>query len=142
MNPSTQLIVQIINRYDLALRNVYEQSSREAAHVEEALQQVAFIKQQLRQRGMLLEAVRTLASLSPKEIRWNSLTFSQGEGVVLKGTSTELPKVYEFVASLDSTPLFDHVEAKRTVKRKSGEDSLTDFDITCPIVTTTPSPSP
>jgi len=120
-------------RYDQTLRTVYKERAQEAASVEEALRQMEFVKGRLRQRGQLLEAAETLAKLTPPDIRWESMSFTNGEAMVLKGTSSELPKVYEFVASLDSSPLFEHVEAKRVTKRKSGEESLTDFEITCPL---------
>ena len=64
------------------------------------------------------------------------MTFTQGEAVVLKGSSDELPKIYEFIAGLNSAPFFRQVEAPRRIaKRKSGDKNLTDFEINCPLIT-------
>ena len=82
----------------------------------------------------------TLAKRSPPGIQWQSLTYTQNEQVVLKGASEALPKIYEFVASLDSLPLFGQVEAKRVAKRKSDERDVTDFEISCPFARAKASP--
>ena len=46
---------------------------------------------------------------------------------------TNFEKVYEFVASLDTLPLFGQVEARRVTRRKAEEGSVTDFEIHCPL---------
>ena len=122
-------------RYYEQLRRLDQEHSQEAARVEEALRQIAFVKTQLRRRGQLLEAVKTLAVASPPTITWQSLTFTSGEGASLKGTSAALPTIYEFVAAITDTPFFGQVETKRVAKRKVGEQDVTDFEIHCPLVT-------
>jgi Tfp pilus assembly PilM family ATPase len=118
-------------RYYTVLQRTYQERTQETARVTEALEQIEFVKRRLRQRGQLLEAVNELAKLSPPGIQWESLAFTQGETVVLKGVSAVLPKVYEFVASLEAVPLFRQVEAKRVSKRKAGGADVTDFEIHC-----------
>lgn len=120
-------------RYYEALRSLYQQTTQEAATVEEGLRQLEFVKERLRHRGELLDAVSALAKFSAEGIKWDSLTFTEGEGLLLKGTSVELPKVYEVVAGLDGDPLFGQVEARRVSKRKAGEQDVADFEITCPL---------
>ncbi len=127
-------------RYYTILRRLYETSSQEALQVEEALRQLGFVKQRVRQRGQLLEAVDTLARSSPEQIRWVALNYTRGGEIVLKGASQELPKVYEFVASVDNSPLFGQVEAKRVAKRKSGDSDVTDFEVSCPFPTAKAAP--
>ncbi len=121
-------------RYYQKLRIVYQKSAKETARVEEALAQLEFVKERLRLRAQLLDAVDTLAQHSPPEIKWESLSFAQGEELLLKGVSEQLPKVYEFVASLGESPLFGQVEAKRVAKGKSGEQDVTAFEISCPLI--------
>jgi len=120
-------------RYYAMLSRVYRQSEVEAVSVQEALQQLEFIKRRFQRRGELLGAVETLARLSPEGIRWTTLTYLADQGLTLKGTSEVLPKVYEFVASLDGTHLLGRVEPKRVAKRKSGDADVTDFEINCPL---------
>ena len=119
--------------YYETLRGITRQTSRRAAGVEEALQQLAFVKGRLQSRGRLLELVNTLAVHSPDGVQWDSLTFTKGDGLALKGVSEELPRVYEFVAGLDGEPAFGQVEARRVAKGKAGEQDVTTFEIACPL---------
>jgi Tfp pilus assembly PilM family ATPase len=125
---------QNAQRYYTGLRVLYQQSAQQAGQVEAALAQIALVKARFHSRGQLLEALETLATLSPPDIQWTSLTFTQDEVLVLKGTSGQLPKIYEFVAALESSPLFGQVEARRVIKRKSEGKEVNDFEISCPLV--------
>lgn len=120
------------HRYYEALRQVYALSAPQALKVEEALQQMEFVKARMHRRGRLLDAVAAMAKFSPPGVGWTGLTMTD-EGVILKGTSVELPKIYEFIAALNSVPLFSDVEERRVSKRKSQdqEQDLTDFEIYC-----------
>jgi hypothetical protein len=118
-------------RYYAALRGLYEQTEARALRVEESLVQLELVKERLRLRGHLLEAVDTLTKLSPPEIRWTSLTFNPVEGTVLKGTSGALPTIYEFVASLEDSPVFGRVEARRVIKRSLEGKEVNDFEVAC-----------
>jgi Tfp pilus assembly PilM family ATPase len=118
-------------RYYTALRGLYEQTEARALHVEQALIELGLVRERLRLRGHLLEAVDTLTQLSPSEIRWTSLTFNPVEGTVLKGTSDALPTIYEFVDSLSNAPVFGRVEARRVIKRSVEGKEVSDFEIAC-----------
>ena len=124
--------VQKEHRYYEALKKVYSDSAAEARDLEAAIQEIEFVETRLHNRGHLLGTVNTLSRLSSADIQWKTLTFTEGEGVLLKGASSALPKIYEFVAALDGSPLFGQVEAKRVAKRKSGDWDVTDFEVTCP----------
>lgn len=122
-------------RYFTKLSALYEVITPQAGEVEASLQQLVFIEEQLRRRSTLLKAIDTLASLSPTEVQWNSLSFTQGGAIVLSGTAEQLPRVYEFSGSVGSSPLFGLVEAKRVATRKTGEKDVTDFELHCPLAT-------
>jgi Tfp pilus assembly PilM family ATPase len=120
-------------RYYDTLDRMHRQSAAQAAEVEEALQQLEFGKARIRRRGQLLEAVAALADLSPDGIAWESLVFSHGEELILRGASETLPRIYEFVAALEGLPFFEVVEAKRVSKRKAGTGArdITEFEVAC-----------
>jgi len=121
-------------RYYKTLKALQATTSQDALAVEEALGQLAFVKERLYQHAQLLDVVETLATASPPEIQWESLAFTQGAEAVLKGTSAQLPNIYEFVASLDGSPLFGQVETKRVARGKGGGgEDLTVFEISCPL---------
>ena len=119
-------------RYYQALRQQHERSAQDVRQTQEAMQRVAFVEQRLRDRGELFAVSEVLAVSSPPDIRWEALTFVRGDAVVLKGVSEQLPKIYEFVADLNASPLFTQVEERRVAKRQSeGEAHLTDFEVSC-----------
>jgi Tfp pilus assembly PilM family ATPase len=121
-------------RYFHALRTVHQSMGAEAAVVQGALEQLIFVEDQLRRRGLLLKAIDTLAKLSPPEIQWNTLAYTAGEAVVLSGTADALPKVYEFSGSVGNSPLFQEVETRRVAKRQlDDERDVTDFELRCPL---------
>jgi hypothetical protein len=128
-------------RYYRMLRQLYDKTAPEAQLVEEALQDVVFVEEGLRQQGQLLKAVDAMAKLSPPEITWNALTYTRGETVVLSGTAEALPKVYEFSGGLASSAVFGAVEPRRMSKRKSGERDVTDFELRCPLLSAKATPS-
>ena len=122
-------------RYYETLRGVYSRNAPQALKVEEALRQMEFIKERLHRRGRLLDSTAAMAKVTPAGVDWSGLTFSQEDGLILKGTSVELPKIYEFIAALNNTSLFGNVEERRVAKRKSGDRDVTDFEISCPFPT-------
>jgi len=127
-------------RYYRMLRQLYDQTAPEAQLVEEALQEVVFVEEGLRQQGQLLKTVETMSTLSPPEIQWNAFTYTRGETVVLNGTAETLPKIYEFSGGLASSAVFGAVEPRRVSKRKSGDQDVTDFEMRCPLVSAKAAP--
>ena len=127
-------------RYYRMLRQLYERTAPEAQTVEDALQEVVFVEEGLRQQDQLLKAVDSLAKLSPPEIRWNSLAYTKGDMLILNGTADALPKVYEFSGGLAASALFGQVEPRRVSKRKSGDRDVTDFELRCPLVSAKATP--
>jgi type IV pilus assembly protein PilM len=126
-------------RYYQLLRRLYEQSAPESHRVERALVELKFVEGRLQQRGQLLEAITRLAEFSPPEIQWTSMTYIQGEGLVLKGTSQELPRVYEFAAGLErKAPEFKKVEVRRAAKRRVDGRDVADFELSCLLYSESP----
>jgi hypothetical protein len=127
-------------RYYQQLRQAHQAAGQEALDVEEALRQTGFVKSQLRRRGQLLEAMRAMAEQSPPEVRWQTLTFTSGENIILRGSSEALPKVYEFAAGLKNVPLFASVEPRRVTKRQAEGQDVTDFELACVFAAGSPAP--
>jgi Tfp pilus assembly PilM family ATPase len=96
-----------------------------------ALDQIDFVQERLSHRGQLLELMAAVSQIMPSDIRLESVTYTDGEKVVLKGISTELPKVYEFTTGLGKVPLFSEAVAKRTSRKKVEDRDVTDFEIEC-----------
>ena len=106
-------------------------SPSRAKRLEERLARAPELRQELDRYAGLQEQLSAAAEQSPAEIRWEAVTFTSGETIVLRGTSQALPEVYEFAASLKNSPLFTSVEPRRVTKRSEGEQDATDFELAC-----------
>lgn len=118
-------------QYYRRLQGLHETVAQDAEAVEQALHRLELVQGQLGNRGALLTLVEQMALQSPPGIQWDSMVFTQGEAVLLRGTSGELPKVYEFAAALRGTGLFSEVEASRIAKRAESDAGVTDFELRC-----------
>jgi len=128
------LIIGRVNkqyRYYEQLRKVHVDTRPESQYVETALGHMDFVDKRLALRGDFLDLVDTLAQLTLPEIQWNALTYTKDDTLLIKGTSEKLPKVYEFVAALESLPLFEEVSARRVARRTVEARDVTDFEVRC-----------
>ncbi|MBI4313550.1 MAG: pilus assembly protein PilM [Candidatus Omnitrophica bacterium] len=102
-----------------------------ARDIAQTLDKLSVVQSRMRKRGYVLEAMEHISRWVPGSIRLTSFGYSTGEPIVLKGTSRELPQVYEFVSVLGKEPLFKKVEARRVSKRKVEGQDVTDFEVVC-----------
>ena len=119
------------HQYYRHLQQAYRAATDEAQAVEEGLHRLEFMKAQLRHRGELLKVVHELATRSPQGIQWDSLVYTDGDTVVLKGTSGTLPNVYEYADALRAAKLFAEVDTARVSKRAEETSGVTDFELRC-----------
>lgn len=110
----------------------------EAAHAEQeandldfSLKQVELVRSWLSNRGQFLDLMLELNKQSSDAIKWDNFDYAQSERLVLKGTSTDMSKVYDLVAALEKSPLFSKVETRKVTKRRDGEANLTSFELSC-----------
>jgi len=116
------------------LSTQHKKMSFEADKVHLLIEQIRIVQDRLSKRGYLLDSVMEVNWLTPAVIRWNNMTFNQGERLVISGVSKEMPKVFELVTDLEKSPLFNKPEAKRVSKRKIKGEDITDYEIICPFV--------
>ncbi|MBI4340944.1 MAG: pilus assembly protein PilM [Candidatus Omnitrophica bacterium] len=128
-------------RYRGWLRAESERAGLETSALDFSLKQVELVRGWLTARGRFLELLVELNRRSSDAIRWDTLEFVQSDRLLLKGTSSEMPKVYEMVSALEKSGLFAKVDAKKVTKRRDGEENVTSFELTCELLTEPP-PSP
>ena len=113
------------------LSEEHQRLAREAGVITTFMDQMKVVRLWIGSSGELLEAVEDLQRRTPSSIRWNSFTYLRGERISLKGTSPEIPRVYDFVAELKKSPRFSNVEARRTSMSKVKDREVTEFEIVC-----------
>ncbi len=106
-------------------------TSREADKLELTLKQLELINGWMRDRGKILTVFIELNAVAPSALTWDSFSYTRGKEVVLKGVSAELPKVFDYVASIEGLTVCGQPEAGRVSKRKEGDDFVTEFSVSC-----------
>lgn len=123
--------VQRQERYHQWLRSELYRTTQAADLLDGSLQQLELVRQWLNTRGQWLDIITELNRHSSDAIQWDAVDYVQGQRIVLKGTSREMPRVFDMVAALEKSKLFGKVEAKRVTKRKENAEELTNFELTC-----------
>ncbi len=113
------------------LRQEAARAEQEANDLDFSLKQVEVVRSWLSGRGQFLDLLLEMNKYSADAIRWDSFDYSQGERLVLKGTSTDMPKVYDLVAALEKSPFFSKIDSRKVTKRREGEEHVTSFELTC-----------
>ena len=121
---------------DLAYRDwlnaQYEAKEPEARQLAVYLDQLSLVRQLLEQRGTLLDTALEVQKSTPDAVQWDTLTFTQGEELALKGFSRDMPKVFEMVTALENSPLLEKPTVGRVAKRKVNERDVTAFEMVAP----------
>ncbi len=119
------------NAYQAQLTRASQAISGKAGEVSRSIEKIHLIQGRLENRGELLEIVSVISQLLPSEIRLESITFEAAQTVSFRGSSSEMPKVFELVSELGSIPLFTEVNARRAAQRKQEGKDVADFEIVC-----------
>ena len=118
------------------LRQESVRAEEEANNLDFSLKQVEVVRGWLSGRGQFLDLLLELNKHSADAIRWNTFDYSQGERLVLKGTSSDMPRVYDLVSALKNSSSFQKVETRKVTERKEGEEKVTSFELTCELTNT------
>jgi len=118
-------------RYHAWLHHEERSLSAQVAGMESTMDQASVVQDWAKTRSELLNAVKAMAQRTPEAIQWETLVYTRGEQIALKGISDEIPKVYDFATELRSAGAFAQVEAKRVNKRKVNDKDVTEFELVC-----------
>ncbi len=120
------------NMYLKKLKERYQPVIKAAGHLEEGYGRLQMVKYELKNRGIPLDVLAEIHSLIPKNVQLTGIKYSrQGEKFSVTGNSRSMSVVFGFIDSMEASPYFKNVEPRRTTKRKTDNDEVVDFEITC-----------
>ncbi len=67
-----------------------------------------------------LECLREVSELLPRGVELNSFTFRKGGAVNLRGESTTVPPIYDYIEALEQSELFDEVRTEGVTQAPGG----------------------
>lgn len=123
-------------KYALYLESKNNQIEAPARELEVSIEHLKVVRSRIEKRGILLEAMTSIAQVTSPAIRWTALTFDETEGITIKGVSAAMANVFEMVAELEKNGFFAKPEARRVTKRKVDGVDVTDFEIVLPLAGT------
>jgi len=95
---------------------------------------IKLIKSRIDTKNSAIEVLREIHKVTPQEIYLAAIGFDESKQVSLRGSSVSMSEVFKFVKTLKKLPIFKDVKTKYITKRKLKGKDLTDFEITCPLV--------
>ncbi len=120
-------------KYALYLESKNNQIEAPARELEVSIEHLKVVRSRIEKRGVMLDAMTSIAQVTSPEIRWTGLTYDEAEGIVIKGVSAAMANVSEMVAVLEKNEYFAKPEARRVTKRKVDGQDVTDFEIVLPL---------
>ncbi|MDD5729624.1 MAG: pilus assembly protein PilM [Candidatus Omnitrophica bacterium] len=113
------------------LSEKYLSFEKQAEALQADLTKNNLIKNYLFSRGLSLEVLSELYTITPVEVELNSIKYDDQGRFSLKGTAESMSSVFAFVDGLEKSKYFKEVKTKYTTKRKEGKKDVTDFEIAC-----------
>ena len=113
------------------LEKEIEKTEEIASRIEEKLVRTKLLKRTKNQETSFLYYLMKISGLLQGGIYFNSVEFTQGDKIVLKGHAGEMSEVFDFVKILEDAKIFAGVKSEHVSKKKSGDQVLADFEIIC-----------
>lgn len=113
------------------LEREIEKTGEIASRIEGKLVRTKLLQKTRNKESSFLHYLMKISGLVSGGIYFNSIDFAQGDKIVLKGHAGEMSEVFAFVKTLEEAKIFQGVKSEHVSKKKSGEQTLAEFEITC-----------
>lgn len=140
----TSLILVIALLSGLFIKHIYDKSrlirfidqetkslSGQVASNEQIAAHLETIRDQLQRPVFITELLKIVYDLTPSDVYLANLTVQQSKLLILKGETTQLSSVFNFVAKLEKSDYFTQVRIRFANKRKIRGIESVDFQIEC-----------
>lgn len=107
--------------------------SGDVDRIEMMSKQLNYVKSQLLQSTVCLDALTEIFRIAPADITLASFGYDVDKPIVLKGQAKTLSGVFNFVNTLEASAMFKEVQVRYSSKRKVKDGEIADFEIVCPI---------
>lgn len=111
------------------LVEAYSSQSAEVKKLERTINRTHILRKYLQERTIPLESLRELYRIVPQEIYLSAVNMDDAGTITLQGISESMSKVFNFVTSLEASPLFEGVKTKSTATKKDRGKEVAAFEI-------------
>ncbi len=113
------------------LTQKYQPITQAARGLESDFSKIQAVRYYLNGRGLALNVLTEIYNLISPDIRLNEIKFNPPDRFSIIGNSRTMASVFSFIGSIEESKYFKNAEARRTTKRKEGNEELVDFEIIC-----------
>lgn len=112
------------------LRKQYHSVSGEAEGVERLVAKMKLAHEQNDTFNDPLDVLKDINEVIPNNIVLTAFQYNRGDqSLVLRGTSSEMSTVFQFLTTLENTPTLEQVKTRNVTKRKVDNKELAEFEI-------------
>ena len=112
------------------LRKDYAAVHRDSGEVEKLVAKMKLADEQMAAGGGFLDVLADISQIIPDNIMLTGLQFSgQDKNVVLRGVSSEMSAVFQFLTILEGAPHLQSVKTRNVTKRKVGDKEVAEFEM-------------
>lgn len=108
----------------------YKPAREEAKNLELLYAKAQVVKEYLATRGESIEVLSALYDTLPEDVRVAGFKYDEGAKFTVRGTSSTMASVFEFVTNLEKSDKFKNVKTKYVTARNEEGRDLADFEIT------------
>lgn len=101
--------------------------------LENMLRETALIKDRISSRGTSLELIYETHEAVLPEMHLAMLVFDGRDSVILRGESSTMSEVFNFVGRLEKSEYFKNVQTRHTTQRREKDKDVISFEILCPL---------
>lgn len=116
------------------LQKEYASIRKEAEEAERLVSKMKLANQQMNARGSFLDVLHDLNEVIPPNIYLISVQFhDRDKQLVIRGISDEMSGVFQFLSTLEATPVLEFVKSRSVTKRKVEDKEKAEFEIVASI---------
>lgn len=113
------------------LKSKLSEVKNEASRLEEKIKKIKVIKKESNIKAVSLNLFFEIYNYISPEIYLISISYNGEDKVTMRGTSSAMSQVFNFVDKLDKSEYFKDVETKYANVKKTDEGEAVDFEIAC-----------
>lgn len=120
--------------YLAQLKKQYQSISSEAESVERLVAKMKLAEDQAGGQNGVLDVLKDITEVIPSNIVLSAMNYNgQERSIVIRGVSSEMSGVFQFLTTLEGTPVLEQVKTRNVSKRKTADKELAEFEISANI---------
>jgi Tfp pilus assembly protein PilN len=106
---------------------------KEAEELNAFLKKTEILKSEKEEGELIINILKESYELVPGDIYLSGLDYDGKDAIYYKGTTRDMPSVFNFIKAIEKSKYFKKAEVKYATKKNIGNQKVTDFSIACQV---------